>query len=353
MRTQPSAGRVGAGIITDPMTPWHGPAFGAEALDTLSELVTSTEPLQRRLSALQDRTGLSGASPASEQWEALAAVATIDLAVARMLEPHIDALRILHEAGAAPPGAESTWGVFAAEAPGATLRAVPAADGEVVLEGTKAWCSLASELSHAIVTARIGQQRQAFAVSLTHPGVHPSAEAWPSLGLSEIPSGAVTFDSVPAVPVGPPGWYLERPGFAWGGIRVAACWFGGALGLARGAADRHADRPHHSPLGAMTLGQLDGEITAARAVLAHAARAVDADDDLPGDEAWALALRVRNVVYRCAQRIQILSRELAGPAALTGDRSFAKADADLTVYLSQHHGPRDEAALGDTLVAGR
>ena len=34
-----------------------------------------------------------------------------------------------------------------------------------------------------------------------------------------------------AAPVGGPGWYLARPGFAWGAIGVAACWHGGARGL--------------------------------------------------------------------------------------------------------------------------
>ena len=48
-------------------------------------------------------------------------------------------------------------------------------------------------------------------------------------------------------------------------------------------------------------------------------------------DSWTQALRVRTIVYRACQRIQELSRELAGPAALTGDREFAKADADLTV----------------------
>ncbi|HUY52367.1 MAG TPA: hypothetical protein VMV92_42790 [Streptosporangiaceae bacterium] len=35
----------------------------------------------------------------------------------------------------------------------------------------------------------------------------------------------VDFDDIPAEPVG----YLERPGFAHGGVGVAACWYGGPL----------------------------------------------------------------------------------------------------------------------------
>ena len=33
--------------------------------------------------------------------------------------------------------------------------------------------------------------------------------------------------------VGEPGWYLDRPGFAWGGIGVAAVWYGATVAVAR------------------------------------------------------------------------------------------------------------------------
>ena len=57
--------------------------------------------------------------------------------------------------------------------------------------------------------------------------------SWVARGLAAVDSGPVDFADVPATAVGAPGWYLERPGFAWGGIGVAAVWFGGAVGIAR------------------------------------------------------------------------------------------------------------------------
>lgn len=339
-------GRSSPLLLDTPLTAWL--IDPEEHDEELTTLVTADTAAPTTITALQQHLELSGQSPQRHQWESLMRVAALDLAVARMLEPHLDALGILAEAGMKAPDPHSTWGVYAAEAPGKQLTIAEGNDG-IVIDGEKAWCSLATELSHAIVTVRSDERAQAVAVRLDHPGVRPEPAAWPSLGLREIPSAGVVFDQVPAEAVGPLGWYLERPSFAWGGIRVAACWFGGALALARGAAHRHLARGGPSPMGDMALGRLDAEIFTVRSILTHAAAAADGSSgtgEYTRTQAWALALRVRNIVYRSCQRIQQQSRELAGPAALTGDASFAKADADLTVYLSQHHGPRDEESLG-------
>lgn len=337
------------GVFSTPLAPWFELPRDPSQREALTQLVTDDAPPPTKITSLHHHLGLTSTSSQLDQWESLTLVASIDVAGARMLEPHIDALGIIAEAGLKAPADHSSWGVYAAEVPGKVVT-VAEANGSTVITGEKAWCSLASELSHAIVICHDNGRGQAMAVSLTDPRVHPDRAAWPSIGLHEIPSGSVTFDQAPAEVVGPPGWYLDRPSFAWGGIRVAACWFGGALGLAQNAARRHFARPGPAPMGDLNMGRLDAEIFATRAVLAQAAEAADGDTQFSRDEAWSLALRVRNIVYRSAQRIQLLCRELAGPAALTGDRAFAKADADLTVYLSQHHGPRDEASLGEELA---
>ncbi|WP_166822537.1 hypothetical protein [Brevibacterium limosum] len=334
-------------IITSPLDPWRDVP---DSRSNLTKLVTSNAPTVDKITALACFLQLTGQTSQTDQWERLLEIAAIDIGVARMLEPHVDALGILAEAGHDAPDPHSAWGVYAADLP--THRVTVTEDGDqTLLIGEKAWCSLATELSHAIVIADGSDGNRACAVNLRHPRVKPETGGWPSLGLKEIPSGSVTFDRAPATSVGPPNWYLDRSSFAWGGIRVAACWFGGALGMARKAGHLHSRRTGASPMGDMQLGQLDAEIFAVRTVLSQVAGAADGDEEFSRAHAWKLALRVRNTVYRSVQRIQLLSRELAGPAALTGDAAFAKADADLTVYLSQHHGPRDEAALGENLCA--
>ena len=101
-------------------------------------------------------------------------------------------------------------------------------------------------------------------------------------GLTEIPSGTVHFDAVPAVPLGDAGWYYRRPGFAWGGMGVAACWLGGAVAVARGfpgipaaAADvgREPDQ-----IALAHLGEIDRTLTSLTSYLARTAARIDAGE---------------------------------------------------------------------------
>jgi len=284
-----------------------------------------------------------GDGKTAELWEILATLAAHDLAIARAVEPHLDAVAILEQAAQHPvPGA--TWGVFAAEGGDDPLIY---ADG--ALTGTKPWCSLAASLDRALVTARtVSGDRQLYSVDLSHPGITVEQGAWHSRGLAEIPSGPVHFATVAATPVGAPGWYLTRPGFAWGGIAVAACWFGGAVGIARAVFDAAVLRSTDT-ITTMHLGAIDESIGSARRALAEASALVDAGE-ATGRAGEILAKRVRaTVANTCDLVIERAGRAL-GPAPLALDEQHAKRVADLTVYVRQHHAERDEASLGAKLL---
>lgn len=295
-------------------------------------------------------------------WDLLAATAAVDVSAARMLEPHLDALSILdqahddlgdeHRAADLEPvraGAGSTWGVFAAEATGVRLEAHPGLRGWA-LQGTKPWCSLAAHLTHALVTASLEDGRRAlFAVDLRGPGVHPHAGPWIARGMPDVISTPVDFDGAIAVPVGGPEWYLTRPGFAWGGMSVAACWWGGAAGVA--VPLRAAARSERADQVALVhLGRADAALWAARAVLAEAASLIDAEDSsaLGGR---LLAERVRGVVADAANAVLAEADAALGPAPLVADLAHARRVADLHLYLRQHHALRDTARIGRELVA--
>lgn len=315
--------------------------------------------------ALTLATELGGGSTAPgdgrtlDRWNTLATLGAADLTAARVVEPHLDALAILAEAADAGLGADlgavgadagSTWGVFAAEGPGLTLLATER-DGGWVLLGTKPWCSLADRLTHALITARTPEGgRGLFAVALRSDQIEVPGGTWVARGLPHVHSGPIVIGAAPAVPVGPPRWYLERPGFAWGGIGVAAVWFGGAVGIARKLFDHAADNPE-DPLRMLALGAVDTALTGAAAALAASATAIDLGTVPPG-EAGVLASRVRGVVAAAVELTLTRAGHTLGPAALALDEEHARRVADLTLYVRQHHAERDDLALGSQLVKG-
>ena len=303
--------------------------------------VAAALQLARELGACQ---ATPGDGTTREQWETLATLAAHDLAVARAVEPHLDAIAILTQAGLPLP--DGAWGVFAAEGGPDPLLAHPTNQGWV-LNGTKPWCSLADRLDSALLTAQTpdGGSRL-FSVVLSDPGVHVEGGTWHARGLTEIPSGSVTFDRVVAESIGDPGWYLTRPGFSWGGIGVAACWFGGAVGIARAvfAEARRAPSPHLLS----HLGAIDTLLHASRTALADAAGRVDAHSSDGG----LLVKRVRGIVAQACEEVMARAGHALGPGPLATDADHAKRVADLQLYVRQHHAERDEQSLGALLAQG-
>lgn len=279
-------------------------------------------------------------------WELLAEVAATDLVAVRTLEPHLDALAITAQSPEPVP-AKGTWGVYAAEGGDSPLTAHNhlGAAADVHLNGVKPWCSLAGSLDAALVTAHTDAGRQLFAIDLHHPGVQVERVRWVSRGLAHVPSGPVRFDNVPALAVGAVGWYFDRPGFAWGGAGVAACWFGGAVGVYRDLVSAAAQRPPDQ-IGFALLGRAARLVRTGKTALTDAAERVDnAAFDWPD----SLALR-STIADICADVLEISSLA-RGPSALAFDDVHARRVADLAMYLQQHHGGRDDAALGEFIVS--
>ncbi|WP_299058306.1 acyl-CoA dehydrogenase family protein [uncultured Nocardioides sp.] len=304
-----------------------------------------------RADALGRTVPVPGRGATLRRWEALATLGAADLVVARALEPHLDALAILDEAGPSagptstsrvPP--DATWGVYAAEGPGARLEAHEGPDGWR-LTGRKPWCSLAGTVSHALVTAWVDETRRGlFAVALRQPGVEVEDGTWSPAGLSEVVTTPVAFTDVATTPVGGPGWYLVRPGFGWGGIGVAAVWHGGAVGVAR-RVHAQAQRREPDQVALMHLGAIDAVLTASRLALADSAAAIDAGD-ADGEAGMLLAARVREVVATAAEDVLRRAAHTLGPGPLSQEPEHARRVADLSLYLRQHHAERDAAALG-------
>lgn len=308
----------------------------------LSPLVEAALALCRRLTT---DVPLPGGGGTRRRWDVLSTLAEQDLTLARVVEAHLDAVAVLAEAGQ-QPAPDSTWGVFAAEATDAHLFAWATSRGEWRLDGTKPWCSLAGVLTHALVTAHTEAGRRLFAVDLAAARAEGRLEVvpdrWHSRGLVDVPSGPVVLHDVPAEPVGQTGWYLQRPGFAHGGIGVAACWYGGAVGVAGPLLESGRD----DPLTLRSRGLVDLRLWAARTALDAAADVVDAGR-ATGTEGELLAARVRALVAEAAEVVLSEVGHALGPRPLTADAAHAARVADLTVYVRQHHADHDLVALAE------
>lgn len=289
---------------------------------------------------------LPGSGATWQRWAAFADLAEEDLSLARLGEGHADAVAILAELGGPPPLAGSRWGVWAANPPGPNVTA-SRKGGTWVLNGTKQYCSGARVCTHALVTASAGNEARLFAVAVE--GLEPREGSWPATGMAGSDTLDVGFPGVAAEPVGPPGGYTSRPGFSHGGAGVAACWYGGARGVAR-ALLRAAAKRDIGPHALAHLGAVDIALCAARAALGRAAAEIDADPDDRRGEGPRRALRVRALTEATATDVLARTGRALGAGPLSHDEAHSRAVADLAVYLRQHHAERDLARLGE-LVA--
>ncbi|WPB55756.1 acyl-CoA dehydrogenase family protein [Xylophilus sp. GOD-11R] len=303
--------------------------------------------LSRLLDAHLDELPLPGAGRTLDRWRWLAAVAACDLSLVKLFEGHTDALAILAELGGpdVPPG--SAWGTWCAEPPDARLEFRPDGDdGRLRIDGTKAWCSGAASVDHALVSGWDADGRPCLAaVALRQPGVRVTDTGWQAVGMAGSASVNVCFDRAVGQAVGGPGDYTARPGFWQGGIGVAACWFGGAQAIADMAMEQ--SRGRSDPHRLAHLGEIDVALSGAAAVLREAAAAIDSH---PQANAQELALRARLVVEAACDAVLRHATRALGAGPLCRNARFARLVADLPVYLRQSHAERDLAALGQGTV---
>lgn len=320
-----------------------------------------------------DQLPQPGSGHTLERWRALAGVAEHDLSLAKLYEGHTDALAIFCELDHAPShpvapgkkpeqmpsGNEVVWGVWASEAPGGRVSfdsGTPVADGAVVLNGVKHWCSGAKSGSHALLTVwqdegqEQVQQPQLAWLNLAQPGVQVFSESWKAVGMNGSASLRVQLTGASAYLVGEPGQYLTRPGFWQGGAGVAACWYGGAHKLAKTLYRAVEEGPEsaRSPFRLAAAGRVAVMMRATALMLQDAARWIDMH---PQGDASEIALGARLAAASCAANVLEEVAAALGATPFCSDAAFARAAADLPVFIRQSHGDRDYAALGRQLMS--
>jgi alkylation response protein AidB-like acyl-CoA dehydrogenase len=279
------------------------------------------------------------------RFEALAEWAAADLSLGRLAEGHCDALAILEEAGRqAVRGA--TYGVWAARSGSGDAVAHHDAQGWH-LSGQKPFCSGSGVIDRALVTAETSDGYRLFDISVADNVTYAQPDSWPAVGMAGSYSDTLEFGG-PPIPderaIGGPDFYLQRPGFWFGAVGVAACWYGGAQGLVSYLSGFLG--PHPSDYALVELGYAMAHIEAMGYLLAHAANAIDDDPIDAKGEASRRALVVRHSVHHGATQVLGHVAAAGGARPLCHDRAQAQRAADLYVYLAQHHGPQDAVQLG-------
>lgn len=284
---------------------------------------------------------LPGHGDTLQRWRRLAAYAADDLCLVKVLEAHHDALAILAELGHPDPTPDLLHAVWAAEPPDARLDYL---DGTV--HGTKAWCSGATLVDRALVTAHDGDAVQLVLIDMHAPGIRHDTHDWQAIGMGRVVSGRVHFDGVMAEPVGDTGAYLARPGFWHGGAGIAACWFGAAAAIAD-VLRRHPRTPE-DPHACAHLGAIDVGLAAAAAQLRQVAGRIDAR---PSESHRTDVMRTRALLERLAAEVLERVARALGPGPLCGDAVHARRCSDLGVFIRQGHAERDWASLGRSAAA--
>lgn len=290
--------------------------------------------------------------------EALMALGRTDIPLARLTEGHVDALRILAEAGTAPePGA--LYGVWASRSGGTGLYGTPE-DDAWWLRGRLLFASGAGLLNRALVT--VWPQEDTHVLLDAEVSDWPfDTGAWHTRAMEGSRSHRVELDGpVTARRIGAENFYLDRPGFFPGGVGVAAVWTGGAarvLDLLATAIGGFRNLPVPKQL---RLGRARTDLAVAVALIRQAGAVLQAETALecgPGEGTRArpeghqesvrtVATLCRAGVGAAVRRILEEIRTLAGPAGLAFHEDLTRAVDDLTIYVAQQSQDGDAGHLG-------
>lgn len=323
--------------------------FEAEKADEAADV----DCLRWLIRSQLDQLPLPGSGATLDRWRALAAVAQFDLSLAKFYEGHTDALAILaelQEPGVVP--ASGAWCVWAAEAPGGRAVIQAQGDGTVLLQGFKHWCSGAATSDHALLTAwkEDGAGPYLLRLSLDQPGISIDTSKWKAVGMAKSASVNIAFAGVRVEVVGEAGSYLNRPGFWQGGAGVAACWFGGAvvIALALKKSILQGVPSTRSVYQLASLGKVELALHETASILRHAAQWIDT---YPAGDAVHVALQARLSAERCSKLVIDEVGKTLGASPFCLDEKFARATADLPVFIRQSHAEKDFAALGEYALA--
>ena len=271
----------------------------------------------------------------------LVALAEANLPLARLYEGHVNALRLVATLGEPARVAEAR-----ALAAGGALLGVWGAEGEVPLAvhgdrvvGGKRFASGLGVVGHAVVTLGEGAAVRLALLDVSDPSRHRPG-TWRKTGMRATALGDFDASGMAASAlrwIGPPGAYLEEPGFVGGTWRIAAVSLGGTLGLLRAAADHLAAAGR---LGAEAqVARLAPVLTRALAAGAFVRAAAEVAEGQAGhrdpERAAALSAQARLLTEEVGQDAVAAVERSVGLAHFDEDAPTGRIARDLATYLRQ------------------
>ncbi len=314
-----------------------------------TKLRSSSAEMRAALNAAAAAGGPVWTGPLEGLVSALSDVGRVDLCLARLVEGHADALRIIAEAAATP--GEGLYGVWASRSAGTGLRVRPSTGGWT-LDGELRFASGIGLIDRCLVSASLDAEHHLlFDVGLdAHAdGIDADESSWSTTAMdaSRSLTVRVTTPVRRADQVGGTDFYLSRPGFAVGGLGVAAVWAGGARQVADAVADglrRFTPTPHQQ----RRLGLMAQAVWTADLAVSSTARALPR---LPADTIAREVARARTAVVLGCDTVLEQAPLVVGPGGLSTNIRLVRALADLAMYVRQHHLDAETTKSGADFLA--
>lgn len=257
-----------------------------------------------------------------------------NLSVGRLVEGHVNALRLIRLYGAAAQIARAEqaarqaqlFGVWGADGP-APVHIDHMQGEDAILSGAKHFCSGLGLVRHAVVTAGSDQGVQLVLIKADDDRRHDAAQ-WQTAGMRATRSGGHDMLGLNGELLGQPGDYIREPHFEGGIWRYAALHAGAVEALAD-ALRQHKGDP--SPMQAARLVEVTRLAVGARLWVEHAARTVE--DSLEPD--ITAALLAREAVEEACLRGMALCERAFGTVAFMEGNPVERIRRDLGFFLRQ------------------
>jgi alkylation response protein AidB-like acyl-CoA dehydrogenase len=337
-----------------------GASYPARDMEALRDLGLLAAPLPEALGGLGLGTAAHGALALME---ALRLLGRGNLSLGRLIEAHVNAIRLVIRCGTPEQGrqvaedalAGHVFALWVTDAPGAPLGL--GADG--ILHGAKAPCSGAGYATRALVTAALPSGETAMFIVGLEAGARATG-GWGGSGMRAACNGHMDLSGLAPLngAVGAPGDYVRQPDFSAGAWRTSAVTLGGLEALVSEFRNQlvlrgRGENPHQrGRVGEALIAQETARLWIRRAALL----AEDPDSDA---EDCANTVNLARIAAETAtlRAMEIVQRGL-GMAAFRAGSLTELLFRDLAIYLRQpapdetlteaaaHFMQRDLPALG-------